>query len=154
MQAPIRPALPTIQEEKKVKNGSQITRLTIHPSSTKWQYDVISMKQIGKGPVEYLKVVTGPGLSYSSTEWGDPEARVKPPRVLPSVFVKYELPKNHSNLEVSLEEGPDWCYNGFSVETLENGKPYLLSNVAAIKFLLSTGKYEIAKKVVLKLTWR
>jgi len=154
MQAPIRPAPPTIQEEKKVKNGSQIARLTIHPSSTKWQYDVVSMKQIGKGPVEYLKVVTAPGLSYSSTEWGDPEARVKPPRVLPSVFVKYELPENYSNLKVSLEEGPDWCYRGFSVETLENGKPYFLSNVAVIKYLLSTGKHEIAKKVVLKLTWR
>jgi hypothetical protein len=86
--------------------------------------------------------------------WGDPEARVKPPRILPSVFVKYELPKNYANLKVSLEEGPDWCYKGFSVETLENGKPYLLSNVGGIKYLLSTGKYEIAKKVVLKLSWR
>jgi hypothetical protein len=154
MRVPIRPAALAIREQTKVENGSHITLLTIHPTSMIWQYEVVSMKQIGKGPVQNLKVVTAPGLSYSSTEWGDPEAWVKPPRVLPSVFVKYELPKNYSNLKVSLEEGPDWCYKGFSVETLENGKPYLLSNVAVIKYLLSTGKYEIAKKVVLKLTWR
>jgi hypothetical protein len=103
--------------------------------------------------VEYLKMVNAPGLSYSSTEWGDSAAPAKPPRILPSVFVKYELPKDYSELNVSLEEGPEWCYQGYKIETLEDGKAYLLSNIAIIKYLPRDGRYESAGKVMLKLTW-
>lgn len=100
-----------------------------------------------------MKIVNSPGLSYSSTEWGDPEAAENPPRVLPSLLLKYELPKDHSELIFSLEEGPEWCYQGFDIETLEDGKTYLLSNMAIIKYLPRGGKYETAGKVALKLTW-
>ena len=77
--------------------------------------------------MEYLKVVGAPGLSYSSTEWGDYDATANPPHILPSVFVKYELPEHYSELNVSLKEGPEWCYQGYNIETLEDGKTYLLS---------------------------
>ncbi len=113
----------------------------------------MNMKEVGKGPVEYLKVVGAPGLSYSSTEWGDYDATANPPHILPSVFVKYELPEHYSELNVSLKEGPEWCYQGYNIETLEDGKTYLLSNMAIIKYLPRDGSYETTGKVMLKLTW-
>ena len=153
MKTPGVPTGGTIKEERKAENGSQIALITIQPPEEIWQYEVMNMKEAGKDPVEYLKVVNAPGLSYSSTEWGDPEAAAKLPRILPSIFVKYELPANYSELKVSLEEGPTWCYQGYNVETLENGKAYLLTNIAIIRYLQSDGKYETASNVVLKLTW-
>jgi len=143
-----------VREERKIENEWQVSRLTIQPSKEIWKYEVMNMKEVGRGPMEFLKVISAPGLSYSSTNWGSPEATANPPRVLPSVFVKYELPKNYSDLNVSLEEGPGWCYQGYNIETLENGKIYLLSNIAFIKYSPNDGKYETADKVELKLAWR
>ncbi|MBM3240350.1 hypothetical protein FJZ31_29050 [Candidatus Poribacteria bacterium] len=153
MKAPKSPAAATIKEQRKTENSSQIALLTIQPSEEIWQYEVMDMKEVGKGPVEYLKIVSAPGLSYSSTEWGDYDATANPPRILPGVFVKYELPQDYSELKVSLEAGPDWCYQGYNIETLEDGKTYLLSNIAIIKYLPRDGRYESAGKVMLKLTW-
>jgi len=147
------PAVVTIQKQRKIENDSQVVYLTIQPSEEIWQYEVMNIKEIVKGPIEYLKIVSSPGLSYSSTEWGDSDVAENPPRVLPSVFVKHELPEDYSELNVSLEEGPEWCYQGYNIETLEDGKNYLLSNIAIIKYLPGDGKYEIADKVILKLTW-
>lgn len=146
------PAAATV-EKRKAENGSQVVLLTIQPSEEIWQYEVMNMKEVGKGPVEYLKLVSAPGLSYSSTEWGNPDAAANPPSVLPSIFVKYELPKNYTDLSVSLEEGPEWCYQGYNVATVENGKNYLLSNIAIVKYFPKDGTYEAANKVVFKLTW-
>jgi hypothetical protein len=143
-----------VKEERKTENKLQVSRLTIQLSKEIWQYEVMNMKEIGKGPMEFLKVISSPGLSYSSTEWGSPDAITNAPRVLPSVFVKYELPENYSEIKVTLEEGPEWSYQGYNIGTLENGKTYLLSNIAIIKYFPDDGKYEAANKVVLKLTWR
>jgi len=154
MKVPNTPVATTIKEEKKTENGSQITLLTIQPPEDIWQYDVMNMKEVGKGPVEYLKVFNAPGLSYASTDWGKSNASTSQPSVLPSVFVKCEIPESYSQLDVSLEEGPEWCYKGYNVETLEDGKTYLLSNVAVIKYVPSDDKYEVANKIVLKLVYR
>jgi hypothetical protein len=154
MKVPNTPVATIIKEEKKTENDSQIILLTIQPPEDIWQYDVMNMKEIGKGPVEYLKVFNAPGLSYASTDWGNPIASTSQPNVLPSVFVKCEIPESHSQLDVSLEEGPEWCYKGYNVETLEDGKTYLLSNVAVIKYVPSDDKYEVANKIVLKLVYR
>ena len=148
------PAALTIQEKRKIENGSQVVYLTIQPSDEVWQYEVMNIKEIVMGPIEYLKRVSAPGLSYSSTEWGDYNATANPPRILPSFFVKYELPEDYSELNVSLEEGPQWCYQGYDIETLEDGKTYLLSNISMIQFLPRDGGYETAHKVTLKLTWQ
>jgi hypothetical protein len=154
LKIPATPKAVNISRQESQEKGLNISTIILNLPKEVWKYEVLNLKNIVEGPVENFKIINAPGLCYCSTAWGDPNAYEDYPRVLPGIFLKYELPENYQDLKVSLIEGPDWCFQNYDVATLDGDNYYLLSNIAMIKFSFKDGQFEAVNKVKLKLAWR
>lgn len=126
-------------------------RITLTSPAQPWTHKVLRSKGPETGTTEEICVVNAHGLTSSGVAFYQPMEKESAQPGLATVFVKLELPDALHSPTLKLRQGPKWSLGPWTVESLEEGKHFLLLHVALLRHDLYDGEYEAAGKVIVEL---